>query len=57
MEWGLKTLSVHSISDRRLAKLLEDGYRDKVLTWAKKVVAKQQQREAQRMQTELVGDY
>lgn len=55
MEWGLRTLVVHSVSTQQQCALLEEVYADKVLNWARKAVAKQQLRDAARMQLESVS--
>ena len=55
MEWGLRTLVVYSVSTQQQCALLEEVYADKVLNWARKAVAKQQLRDAARMQLESVS--
>lgn len=55
MEWGLRTLVVHSVSTQQQCALLEEVYADRVLSWARKAVAKQQLRDAARMQLESVS--
>lgn len=56
MEWGLRTLVVPSVSTQQQSALLEEVYTDKVLSWARKAVAKQQLRDAARMQLESVSE-
>ena len=46
---------VPSVSTQQQSALLEEVYADKVLSWARKAVAKQQLRDAARMQLESVS--
>ena len=55
MEWGTKMLRLHSVMTQGHAELLENVYRDKVLSWVRKTVAKQQLRDLARMQAESVS--
>ena len=55
MEWGMKMLRLHSVMSQEHAELLESAYKDKVMTWVKKTVAKQQMRDFARMQAESVS--
>ena len=54
-EWGKKMLRLHSVVTREHAELLESAYRDKVMNWVKKMVAKQQMRDLARIQAESVS--
>ena len=55
LEWGKKMLRFYSVVSSEHMKLLESAYKDKVLSWVKKMVAKQQQRDIARMQAESVS--
>ena len=54
MEWGMKMLRLHSVMTQGHTELLESTYKEKVLSWVKKMVAKQQMRDLARMQVESV---
>ena len=54
MEWGMKMLRLHSVMTQGHAELLESAYKDKVMSWVRKMVAKQQMRDLARMQAESV---
>ena len=54
-EWGKKMLRLHSVVTREHTELLESAYRDKVMSWVKKMVAKQQMRDLARIQAESVS--
>ena len=55
LEWGKKMLRLHSVMTKGHAELLESAYKDKVLSWVRKMVAKQQMRDLARMQAESVS--
>ena len=55
MEWGMKMLRLHSVMTQGHAELLENAYKDKVLSWVRKMVAKQQMRDLARIQAESVS--
>lgn len=55
LEWGKKMLKLHSVVKAEHVELLESAYRDKVLNWVRKMVAKQQQKDMARMQAEAVS--
>ena len=54
-EWGLKLLNCRSICTQKLSKDLDDMYRSRVLTQARKVVAKMQSRDLARKLAEEVS--
>ena len=54
MEWGMKMLRLHSVMTQGHAEVLESTYKDKVLSWVKKMVTKQQMRDLARIQAESV---
>lgn len=55
LEWGMKMLRLHSVVTQGHAELLESAYKDKVMSWVRKMVAKQQMRDLARMQAESVS--
>ena len=54
LEWGMRMLRLHSVVTQGHAELLESAYKDKVMSWVRKMVAKQQIRDLARMQAESV---
>jgi hypothetical protein len=54
LEWGLRMVRLHSVVTQGHAELLESAYKDKVMSWVRKMVAKQQMRDLARMQAESV---
>ena len=54
LEWGMRMLRLHSVVTQGHAELLESAYKDKVMSWVRKMVAKQQMRDLARMQAESV---
>lgn len=55
LEWGRKMLRLHSVMTKEHAELMESAYKDKILSWVKKMVAKQQMRDLARQQAESVS--
>ena len=54
LEWGMRMLRLHSVVTQGHSELLESAYKDKVMSWVRKMVAKQQMRDLARMQAESV---
>ena len=54
-EWGVKMLGARAVTTQNECQWVESLYHDKVMGWAKKMVARQQARDLARQQMESVS--